>query len=41
MSEDLKTDLFYFLDFGRFNTDDYVKQKADKTLNIICKKIED
>lgn len=41
VSEDLKTDLFYFLDFWRFNTDDYVKNKANETLNIICKKIED
>lgn len=39
LSEDLKTDLYYFLDFWRFNTDEYIIKKADQTLNYICNKI--
>ena len=40
LSEDLKNDLYYFLDFGRFNTDEYMKKKADEVLNYICEQIE-
>jgi len=40
LSEDLKNDLYYFLDFGRFNTDEYMKKKADEVLNYICGQIE-
>jgi len=38
-SEDLKTDLYYFLDFWRFDTYEYVVKKADETLNYICDQI--
>lgn len=40
VSDDLKSDLFSFLDFGRFNTDEHVKKKANETLKEICKMIE-
>ena len=40
LSEDLKNDLYYFLDFERFNTDEYMKKKADEVLNYICGQIE-
>ena len=40
LSEDLKNDLYYFLDFERFNTDEYMKKKADEVLNYICEQIE-
>ena len=40
VSENLKTDLFYFMDFERFNTDDYIKKSADEVLTKICHKIE-
>lgn len=40
VSDDLKRDLFSFLDFWRFNTDEYVIKKADDCLNIICRMIE-
>lgn len=39
-SWDLKNDLYSFLEFDRFNTDEFVKQKADETLNYICKQID-
>lgn len=39
-SWDLKTDLYWFLEFDRFNTDEFVKQQADKTLNYICREID-
>ena len=40
LSEDLKNDLYYFLDFERFNTDEYMEKKADEVLNYICEQIE-
>lgn len=40
-SWDLKNDLYSFLEFDRFNTDEFVKQKADETLNYICHQIDD
>jgi len=40
LSEDLKNDLYYFLDFERFNTDEYMEKKADEVLNYICGQIE-
>jgi len=36
ITNNLKHDLFHFLDFGRFNTSDYVRKKADEVLNKIC-----
>ena len=39
-SWDLKTDLYSFLEFDRFNTDEFVKEQADKTLNYICREID-
>jgi len=41
ISDNLKNDLYYFLQFDRFNTDSYVKDKADKVLDKICWMIED
>jgi hypothetical protein len=39
--ENMKNDLHYFLDFGRFNTDDEIIKEADKTLTEICQMIQD
>lgn len=40
ISSDIKTDLFNYLDFGRFNTDNYVKQRANETLDVIVDMIK-
>ncbi|HPC34084.1 MAG TPA: hypothetical protein PLP73_00330 [Candidatus Absconditabacterales bacterium] len=40
VSGDMKSDLYNFLDFGRFNTDDYIIKKADEVLNKICSAID-
>jgi hypothetical protein len=34
-------DLFYFLEFDRFGTDDEIRKEADRVLVEICKMIED
>lgn len=36
ISSDMKMDLYYFLEFDRFNSDNWVKKEADKVLNKIC-----
>lgn len=41
ISEDIKMDLFYFLEFDRFGTDDEIRKEADRVLVEICKMIED
>ena len=41
VSEDIKNDLYYFLEFDRFDTDDYIKDAADLVLDDICARIAD
>lgn len=41
VSEDMKSDLYYFLEFDRFKLDSYVRDMADRVLNKICQMITD
>lgn len=41
ISSDLYADLFYFLEFERFCSDNYIKERAKKTLETICTMIKD
>lgn len=38
--ENLKNDLYYFLNFDRFNIDEEIIKDADETLNEICRMIQ-
>lgn len=41
ISSDLRNDLRFFLEFDRFNTDNYIKKRANEEMDRICNEIQE